>query len=201
MRLIAPTLAAVAALALSGCVSVFPKSEPAQLYRFGSSIEASAGVSGSVPMTLARLDFTQAAAGDRIMTVTGSEVAYIAAARWAAPASVMFHEALEQSFERRARVVDLVSRRERRGADLMLDVDVNAFEARYENGREAAPTAVVSLDARIIRLPERTVIGQRSIDVRRPAGENRMGAIVAALDGATGEALGELVQWADANAR
>lgn len=199
MRLLAPTLVAVAAFALAGCVSLFPKSDPAQLYRFGTSIEASAGAAGQTPLALSRVEFTKAASGDRIMTVTGSEVAYVAAARWASPAEIMFREALEQAFERNARVVNLVGRRDMGSSTTMLDVDVNAFEARYENGREAAPTAVVALDARLIRFPERTVIAQRSIEVRRPASENRMGPIVGAMDAATNDALLQLVQWSDAN--
>lgn len=201
MRPFFSTLAVVASFALAGCFSLFPKSDPAQLYRFGSSIEASAGAAGQTPLALSRVDFTDAASGDRIMTVTGSEVAYVAGARWASPAQTMFGEAVEQAFERNARVVNLVGRREMGSTTLMLDLDVNAFEVRYENGRGAAPTAVVALDARIIRYPDRTVVSQRSFDVRRPAAENRMSAIVAALDAANNDALVQVVQWADANAR
>ena len=200
MKKIASSVAALAALALGGCFSLFPKADPVQLYRFGTSVEASAGVSGTTPIALSRVDFSQAAAGDRILTATGGEVAYIAAARWASPAETMFNEALEQAFERNARVVTLVTRREMRSSTLMLDVDVNAFEARYEAGQGAAPTAVVSIDARLIRYPERNVVGHRVIEVKRPASENRVGAIVSALDAATNDALVQLVQWTDQNA-
>jgi len=204
VRLTALALTAVASLALAGCVSLFPKTEPAQLYRFGGSAAAQPGpgaMAGQTPISIAPLDFTAAAAGDRIMTVTGSEVAYIAAARWASPASVLFNEAMEQAFERNARTVSLMGRRGGRSARLMLDVDVNAFEARYENGREAAPTVVVSLDARLLQIRERNVVAHRVIEVRQPAAENRVSAIVAAMDTATGQALGQLVEWTDANAR
>lgn len=208
MRLIAPKaafgLAAVAAIALAGCVSVFPKSEPAQLYRFGAGHASQPGpgaASSQVGLALSPIDFTVAAAGDRIMTVTGSEVAYIAGARWSVPAKVLFADALDQAFERDARVVSLVGRREMRSSNLLLDVDVNTFEARYENGREAPPVAVVAMDVRIVRFPERTVIAHRVIEVRQPASENRQAAIVAALDTATTGALGQLVEWTDQNAR
>lgn len=204
MRLTALALTAVASLALAGCVSLFPKTEPAQLYRFGGSAATQPGsgaMTGQVGVSLAALDFTAAAAGDRIMTVTGPEVAYIAAARWAAPAETLFAEALEQAFERDARTVAITGRRGAGGAQLVLDVDVNAFEARYENGREAAPTAVVTLDAKLMRTRERTVVAHRVIEVRQPAGENRVSAIVQAMDSATTSALGQLVEWTDANAR
>lgn len=197
-------LAAVAALALAGCVSLFPKTEPSQLYRFGAGHASQPGpgaASGQVSVALSPIDFYTAAAGDRIMTVTGAEVAYIAGARWAVSAKVLFSDALDQAFERDARVVSLIDRREMRTANRMLDVDVNAFEARYENGRDAPPTAVVAIDVRIVKFPERTVVAHRVIEVRQPASENRQSAIVAALDTATAGALAQLVEWTDANAR
>lgn len=202
MKSLTLTAAAVAALALGGCVSLFPKAEPSQLYRFGMSgagqpVERQAGAIG---IGLAPVEFAEAASGDRLLTVSGNEVAYIAAARWATPAQVMFGEALNQAFERNARNVSLVSRREMRANSVLLDVDVNSFEARYENGREGAPTVVVNIDARLIRYPERTVIEQKVIEVRRPASDNRVSAIVAALDAATNDALGQLVTWTDATA-
>jgi cholesterol transport system auxiliary component len=200
---IAKTLAAgLAALSLTGCVSLFPKSEPAQLYRFGATMTAAQpGQPGPVPLLISPPDFNASAAGDRILTVTGTEVAYIAAARWANPAKVLFTESLEQAFERNARVVAPIERREMRTAAVMLEVDVNAFEARYLSGQGAAPTAVVSLDARLVKLPERTVIAQRSFEASQAASENRVSAIVQALDSANGQVLDQLVQWADASAR
>lgn len=192
--------AAVAALALGGCVSLFPKQEPSQLYRFGASIPAqdAPGRTPRVGIGLAPLEFAEASSGDRLLTVSGNEVAYIAAARWATPAELMFGEALTSAFERRAQNVSLVSRREMRSNSLLLDVDVNSFESRYENGREAAPVVVVALDARLIRYPERTVLDQTVIEVRRPAADNRVSAIVAATDAATADALSQLVAWTDA---
>lgn len=204
MRLTSLSLIAAASVALAGCVSLFPKSEPAQLYRFGGTAAAQPGLgamSGQVGVTVAPVDFVAAASGDRIMTTTGPEVAYIAAARWAAPARTLFTESMEQAFERDARVVSLQGRRGAGGVQLLLDVDVNSFEARYENGREAAPTAVIALDAKLIRIGDRSVVAHRVIEVRQPASDNRMGAIVQALDAANTQALGQLVEWTDANAR
>ncbi|HYE42514.1 MAG TPA: ABC-type transport auxiliary lipoprotein family protein [Caulobacteraceae bacterium] len=202
MRTLTLTAAAVAAIALGGCVSLFPKSEPSQLYRFGASPpgEPAGPGANAAPIGLVPLEFVEAAGSDRILTVTGNEVAYVAGARWATPAKIMFGEAMTRAFERSARNVSLVGRRELRSTSVLLDVDVNSFEARYENGREAAPTVVVSLDARLVRFPERTVLDHKVIEVRRPAGENRMSAIVAAIDAATNDALGQLVAWTDATA-
>lgn len=194
--------ASVAALVLSGCISLLPKADPVQLYRFGRTPAplTDAPPANRTPLALNPVEFPQASRGDRLLTVTGTQVAYVAESRWAAPAEVLFSEALERAFEERARSVRLTGRRELEPSRLMLDVDVRTFEARYEGGAGAAPTAVVSLRARVLRMPERTPVGEQLIEVRRPAAENRVGAIVAAFDAVTDEALTRLVGWADQTA-
>jgi cholesterol transport system auxiliary component len=190
---------AVGALALAGCVSLFPKAKPSQLYRFGSVAGAAAPrpVSQPVNIALGPVGFYQAASGDRILTMTGSEAAYIAQARWVEPASAMFTDALERGFEQKSQRVRLVDRRQATANSLVLNVDVDAFEARYQNGPKAAPTVVVSFTARIIRFPERSVVAEQRFTASRAAADNRVGAIVPAYDAALDTALGELTGWAD----
>ncbi|MBX7248158.1 MAG: ABC-type transport auxiliary lipoprotein family protein [Caulobacteraceae bacterium] len=193
--------AGLAALTLTGCISLFPKQEPARLYRFGSvPAQAGAHAPGSVNVAVAPVDFNAAAAGDRLLTVTGSEVAYIASARWATPARIQFADALAAAFDG-ASNVSIAGRRELRSASALLEVNVTSFEVRYLQGQGAAPTAVVGLNATLVKLPERTIIARRTFVQQQPASENRVSAIVAALDGANSAALGELVAWTDQNAR
>ena len=92
-----------AALALSACVSLLPDAEPSQLYRLEGAIDPSATIAPPAPtfgLVLPSTGFVQAASGDRILTVTGDEVAYIAGARWVAPASELFEEAVERAFDK-----------------------------------------------------------------------------------------------------
>ncbi|HEY9218983.1 MAG TPA: ABC transporter, partial [Phenylobacterium sp.] len=122
MRLIRPLLAAAAALALSGCISLLPKTDPAQLYRFGAVPQAAgaASSSGQIGILKPRSGFTQAAAGDRILTVTNGQAAYIAAARWVAPASVLFEEAVANAYDSNPGAARLVTRGEVARADLVM---------------------------------------------------------------------------------
>lgn len=191
-------LVALAAVALSGCISLLPKADPVQLYRFGRSPASltDASPTNRVPVSLNPVEFPQAAEGDRILTVVdGGAVAYVADSRWAAPAETLFSEALERAFEERAQTSRLVGRRELEPGRFLLDVDVRSFEARYD--ADAAPTAVVGLRARVLRLPERTVVAEQMIEKQQPASENRVTAIVAAFDAATDAALSDLVTWTD----
>lgn len=201
-RRAAALAAAVAAVALSGCISLLPKADPVQLYRFGRTPTELTDTppANRTPLALNAVEFPQASRGDRFLTVTGTQVAYVAASRWAAPAETLFSEALERAFEERARAVRLTGRRELEPTRLMLDVDVRSFEARYEGGADAPPVVVVGFRARVLRMSDRTPVGERLIEARRPASENRVGPIVAAYDAATDDALGQLVAWADTQA-
>jgi cholesterol transport system auxiliary component len=192
-------VAVSAAAGLSACVSLFPKAVPAQLYRFGPAVTATDGAVPAgrrVDVALGPVEFTQAAAGDRLLTMTGNEAAYISGARWVTPAEDLFADAVQRSFGN-ASTVRLVDRRQATASSLMLDLKVETFETRYDNGDKAAPTVSVAVHARIIRFPDRAVIGDRVFQVNQPAGDNRVGAIVPAYDGAVASVLKDLTAWTD----
>lgn len=188
---------AAAALALSGCITLFPEKTPAQMYRFGAATPPAAEEAGPRDGEVLRgpIVFSRAASNDRIVTVNGTEIAYVAAARWVAPAPALFQEALERSFATTPGAPRLASFGQGVAATGILNIDVDAFEARYEQGLEAAPTVVVRIRARITHPRERRLIGEQMFEVRRPASENRVGPIVAAYDSAITEALAALVAW------
>ena len=189
---------AAVALSLSGCVSLFPKDDPAQLYRFDGeppSAEQSAGRPATqFGVVRAGGSFTRAASGDRILTVNGSTVAYVADSRWVAPAVTLFDEALTRAFDVNSGAARLVSRGQAAKADYSLRVDVARFEAVYDQGAKAAPLVVVSLRVALTR-DDRTLAGADLIEAQVRASDNRVSAIVAAFDKAVGEVLNGLVAW------
>lgn len=193
--------ATLAAVSLSGC-ALLSSPDPVQLYRFGAAGDAplvSLAVAAPVQVKLRAVEFDQAAQGDRLLGVTGSEAAYISGARWVSPAVQLYSDALETAFDTRARTVRLIGRRELTPATRLLDVDVRNFETQYAFV-DAIPTVVVTVRARLLRFPERTVVAERTITVRQPAGENRVSAIVAAYDSATQNLNTQVVSWTEANA-
>jgi cholesterol transport system auxiliary component len=192
-------LAAVAAVSLSGC-ALLSSPDPIQLYRFGDPTgSATTAVASPVQVKLRRVEMSQAAQGDRLLGVTGSEAAYIKGARWVSPALMLYGDALESSFASQARTVRLIGRRELTPTTRLLDIDVRAFETRYDY-EGAAPTVVVTARARMLRFPERTVVAEETFTVSQPAGENRVSAIVEAYDVATRDINTRIVGWTDANA-
>lgn len=193
-----PRLVAIAAVALgvSGCISLFPEKTPAQMYRFGASTPAAAEAGARDGEVLrGPIVFSRAASNDRIVTVNGTEIAYVAASRWVAPAPALFQEALERGFAATPGAPRLSPFGQGVAATGVLNLDVDAFEARYEQGLEAAPTIVVRIRARITHPRERQLLGEQVFEVRRPASENRVSAIVQAYDTAVSEALASLIAW------
>ena len=191
---------AVVCAAASACISLFPKENPTQLYRFGTSPPAPAAQAGGPRFTIVdpTVEFDREAAGDRILTVTGDEAAYIKGSRWVSSASTLFESALENAFFADAGAARLMARGEVGHGDYALRLDVREFDARYDHGAGAAPQVVVRLHADLSRLDGRTLAGEHTFEARIDAKENRAGAIAEAFNQAVAKVLDELVTWVDA---
>lgn len=186
-------VAAVLSLAApaAGCISLFPKAKPSQLYRFGveGAGEATDPAGRTYNVSRAPTVFTRAAASDRILTMTGAEAAYVAGSRWVAPAVTLFDEAAARTFDAAPGCARLLSRGDASSPDARLRIEVRTFEARYLDGPGLAPTAVVEVNVSLTRSQDREVILDRAVRVEERAADNRVGAIVSALDSASSKAL------------
>lgn len=198
--LIRPIAAIVVMMALASC-ALLSTPDPVQTYRFGGTAAATPAALAASPtqVILRRVEFPKAVEGDRLLGVTGAETAYIAGVRWVSPAADLYMESIENSFAAQATRVRLVGTRELTRGQRSLDIDVRAFEARYDAVGQA-PTIVVSARARLLALPERTVAAERVFTVEQPATANRVSAIVEAFDLATRDLNSQIVAWTDASA-
>jgi cholesterol transport system auxiliary component len=192
-----------AALALSACVSLLPKAKPANLYRFGAAASADAitAPQGKVGVFRTNSTFQRESAGDRLLTVTGGEVAYLAETRWVAPAAVLWDEAVTAAFDADPGPVRLISRGEPASAEYILRLDVRNFEARYEHGPKAPPTVVVRVRGALTSGKDRGVVSERIFEAQTTAADNRVGAIVPAYDRAVAQVLKEVVAWTTEQAK
>lgn len=199
LRLLA---AAAAALMASGCISLLPKTKPVALYRFGQPVAEAAvtAAPGTVGVFRATGTFQQEAAGDRLLTLTGGEVAYVAETRWVAPASVLWDAAVLAAFDADPGRARLLVRGEPGAAVYVLRLDVRNFETHYDNGPKAAPTVVVRVRAAMTGGTNRRPVGERLFEARVPAADNRISAILPAYDRAVAEVLKEVVAWTNEQA-
>lgn len=190
---------AALALALAGCITLLPKSPPAQLYRFGAtSAGASSTVARAFTVRNGPINFDAASAGDQILSVEGDKTAYIGGARWITAATTLFEAASDRAFATRAGPARLLARGETAHADYVLKLDVRRFETRYDNGVGAAPTVLVEVYATLDD-PTRPAAGRDHLFAASVgASDNRVGAIVRAYDGAVDQVLGDLVGWVNA---
>jgi cholesterol transport system auxiliary component len=193
--------AVTATVAVLGGCSLLATPDPVQLYRFGAGAEVGDGpvLADPVQVALRRIEFPAASKGDRMLGITGTEAAYIAGARWVSPAEDLYAQSLQETFLSQASRVRLIGRRELTPTARALDIDVRTFEARYEQPG-AVPLIVISATARMLRLPERTVVSERTFTVSQPASANRVSSIVAAFDIASRDLNSQIVDWTEASA-
>ena len=193
------TSAGLAILALSltlgGCISVFPKSKPVQMYSFGSRPLAPARPVNGVMIYKGVTVFPPASGGDRILTVTGDQDAYIAEVRWVAPAAQLFDAAVLKAFDMPGSP-RLVERGEPLSAPYTLRLDVREFDVRYPG-----PVAHVSVRATLVRNQDHSLAGESLLQEEVPAGSNTQSAIVAAMDQAVSKTMGDIRDFAAGSAK
>jgi cholesterol transport system auxiliary component len=198
-RLMVASLGLVLMLGLSGCITLFPKTKPVQLYRFGVQTAASVGEQPQDLVSILKgpTQFNRAASGDRILTMTGQQSAYIADARWFDSAGVLFDASLSNSFSQSTGRSRLIRSGDGALATMSLRLDVRAFEVRY-NDRGRRPVAAVNVQGLLVDADNRTIVAQNLFDCEQKADANRVRDLVEALDKAVTECQSKIVTWTNA---
>ena len=190
----------LASLALTGCVTLLPKQKPVTLYRFSynpPSLGKDADVSQApltatpTPLALSIVSFPQASSGDRVLTSESNQLSYVADARWAVPAQVLFNEAVSDGFARGGRGLQLETRGPGAAA-FRLELTVRKFETDYRHGKAMV---AVDMDARMIRLSDHAIVGQRYVTADVGVPHNDMSDMVEAYNKATTQAVMTLVDF------
>jgi cholesterol transport system auxiliary component len=187
-----------AGLCLGGCITLFPKATPVQLYRFGAEPQKVTAAGAPFSLQRSAIIFSRPAQSDAILTSTGNQTAYIAGARWVSPAVVLFDEAVDRAFDAAVGPARLLPRGDIRSNGASLKLDVETFEARYPGpGGGVAPMVVIDVHALLVRVSDRSVLGERTFSVQRAADADRVSAIVQAFDEATRDVIGQIVTWTE----
>jgi cholesterol transport system auxiliary component len=191
----------LAALALvpaaSSCTSLIPGGgAPPQLYvltrksTFPPDLpQVSRQLLVDTPIAPAEIDTTRVA-----LSRSPTTIDYFANAAWSDRAPAMVQSLLIESFEQTGKIPSVARDTAVLRADYILLPELRRFEARYQNG-EAPPTVLVRLLVRLIKMPERTIIGEDIAEGRETATANAMDAIVEAYNEALGSVMKRLVTW------
>ena len=196
MRLI--FAAPAAALALTACVSLFPDSgDPPQVYRLSApSPTPGADERWAWTVEVAPAIAERALSSNRVAVSTdGVEVAYAAGARWSAATPRLIQNLIIDTLSADGRILAAVRPEDGVRASCELRLELASFEAVYEDGEGAPPTANVNIRAMLITPGSRRLAAASNFVSEVRAGDVRMRAIISAMDEAAHAAAGQLVEW------
>ena len=195
--LVAGLLAAL--VALPGCISLLPETEPNALYRLqAADIEETRPVSGAETVIIGRIAAPRGLAGDRIALQRDGRIAYMAGAAWLSPGPVMLHAAVMDAVQDGAPVITPARAEDGVAARYVLDLELRHFEAVYDDGANSAPLVQVTLVSRLIDRDTRSLAAAQTLTASARAGGNRQSAIVDGFSRASADVAGQLARWAEA---
>lgn len=133
------------------------------------------------------------------------ELNYIGAANWTDFAPRMVQTLLVESFENSGRIVGVGREAIGLRSDYLLKTEVREFQAEFnalksgsvqtETVSENSPAIRVRVNAKLIKMPRRSIIASRTFEHVVESSENSMDSIISAFDDALGKVLKEIVVW------
>jgi len=197
MRRAVRGLVLVGMLALAGCGSILPEpAPPPSLYRLTAGADADPDKLRPVPVQLG-VDVPAVAAAldtERIaLARTPTTLDYFADAAWTDRLSAMIQALLIQSLDDSHRLAAVGPQAGPLHADVVLVTELRDFEARYDGA--GPPHWRVELMAKLVKMPDRTILASRLFDGDAAAPRNDMAAIVTTADTAWHQVAQQLVDW------
>ena len=126
------------------------------------------------------------------------EIQYFADIAWSARAPAMVQTLLVESFENSGNIVAVGRETVGLRANYVLKTELREFQAEY-GGQEAIgsipPTVRVRMNAKLVRVPQRTIIGSRNFEDLETAVGTTVEAVIPAFDDALGTVMGDIVEW------
>ena len=115
-------------------------------------------------------------------------------ALWAERAPVLVQTLLVESFENTGKIVAVARKTTDLRADYVLKTDLREFQAEYAG--IGPPVAHVQLNAKLVKMPERTIIAAFKSERSIAAAGTEIIDVVYAFDEALGKVLRAIVEWA-----
>lgn len=178
------------AAALAGCGGLRSNAAPDQIYVLHAVRPAAAANVVPGVLVVPRLVVQPGLDTDRIaLSRAGNELDFYAASRWGGNLSQVLGAFALQSMAGGFATVSSGGQGVGAAAYELL-LTVRHFEAAY--GNDGAPEVRIALECLLVATAPRRVLGSCDTEVREPAGENRMAAIVMAFERGAQRAFGEV---------
>jgi len=118
---------------------------------------------------------------------------YYARANWIDTAPQMIQTLLVESFENSGKIVGVGRQSVTLRADYSLLTDLREFQAEYLGA--GPPRVRVRLNAKMVKMPQRTILATETFEFLEPAASSDLQAVVSAFDVALGKTLKRVVEW------
>lgn len=118
---------------------------------------------------------------------------YYARANWIDTAPRMIQTLLVESFENSGKIVGVGRQSVTLRADYSLLTDLREFQAEYLGA--GPPRVRVRLNAKMVKMPQRTILATETFEFLEPAASSDLQAVVSAFDVALGKTLKRIVEW------
>jgi cholesterol transport system auxiliary component len=188
-------LAVLGASALAGCSSILPQPVAVQLYVLRPTIMPPAGASVSWRLSVATPDAVASLDTTRIALMRSpTTMDYFAQSAWTDRVPLLVQRLLIQAFENSGRIVSVDRDTTGLEDDYLLETEIRDFQANYDSAM-GAPEIVVTLEAKLARMPERSIVASKNATARIMAAQNSVDSVVAAFNQATASALSQIVAW------
>jgi cholesterol transport system auxiliary component len=196
-QLFFPTILLAAVLSLYGCSVLEVPGPPPNFYNLTPKSTFSDDLPDVAwqliieePIAAGGLDSSRIA-----LRPLSTELKYFADARWTERAPEMIQTLLIESFENTEKIISVGRQSIGLRSDFTLKTELREFQAETF-GNEGAMSVRVRLNAKIVKFPQRAIVGSKSFERVElvKEGEN-MRNIVFAFDRATGKVLKNTIEW------
>lgn len=181
---------------LNACVSVLP--EPAEapvVYRLSGQYES---VKPSANAKVIRIDRPASSISldtkDILVTPDGRRMAAASMASWADPIPAMVQDVLIAHMGESSKLIGLLPASGAR-TQTRVHVSIKNFEAKFDQGEDLPPLAVVRYDVSLADASDRKLLGTFSASATSRARALQIGSIVEAMGLANEEAMTEIIGW------
>jgi len=182
---------------LTSCGGVLGGSQPPPLlYTLTATRDFPAGMPKAKGQLLIEVPVTPGGLDTERIALMRSPVTldYFANAAWTDRAPLMVQTLLVESFENSGRVDAIARESLALRADWILKPELRTFTAVYDGAE--MPTVRIRLALKLVRMPERGIVTERTIDAEERAAQNAIVPVVEAFDAALRRAMQEAVGWA-----
>lgn len=187
---------AVLALGIGGCFSVLPEPSPANsIYRLTTDLEKAA-YNASAPVIRIETPSADRLVGTRRIVVSpdANRLAIAGGAEWADALPKLIQKSLLDILAARSEVTGVIPRVGAK-SDYRIHINVDNFEARFDNGPESAPLVIVAYTATFAKAGTGDLLGTRQFKSVQRANGYAVSNIVAAMNVANTMNLTKLSDW------